>query len=208
MWQRPPRSRSTPSARSYPEPVLRAAGGRAELGDRRPEDPPLPDELQIALREWAALAVAAGRSGVADEGELVRRRGRQLASRVAGVRGRPVEYVDPLSGAVESVGAVVLPRAGRRRSLAVEPAGPTPWVTGLPIAGFFAVFVAIGDIQLSSAFAEAFGLLWVPANLLVGLGLAPSLYLLRTVPFWRWPVFGTAVGLVVAWVVLLGSLLG
>lgn len=206
MWQRPPRSRSTPSVRSYPEPVLRAAGGRAELGDRRPEDPPLPDELQVALREWAAFAAAAGRSGVPDERELVRRRGRQLASRVAGVRGRPVEYVDPVSGAVESVGGT--PRTGRRRSLAVEPAGPTPWATGLPIAGFFAVVVAIGDVQLSSAFAEAFGLWWVPANLLVGLGLAPSLYLLRTVPFWRWPVLGTAVGLVVAWVVLLGSLLG
>lgn len=194
--------------RSYPEPVLRAAGGRAELGDRRPEDPPLPDDLQVALREWAALAVSAGRSGVPDERELVRRRGRQLASRVAGVRGRPVEYVDPLSGAVESVAAAAPPRSGRRRSLAVEPAGPTPWTTGLPIAGFFAVFVAIGDVQLSSAFAEAFGLLWLPANLLVGLGLAPSLYLLRAVPFWRWPALGTAVGLLVAWVVLLGSLLG
>ncbi|MBW0119246.1 DUF2537 domain-containing protein [Pseudonocardia abyssalis] len=191
--------------------MLRAAGGRVELGDRRPEDPPLPDELNAALREWAAFAVAAGRSGMPDERELVRRRGRQLASRVAGVRGRPVEYVDPMSGVVESVRALPspVPRAdGRRRSLAVEPPGPTPWGTGLPIAAFFAVLVTIGDVQLSSAFAEAFGLLWVPANLLVGLGLAPSLYLLSTVPFWRWPAIGAAVGLVAAWVVLLVSLLG
>ena len=177
-----------------------------ELGDRRPEDPPLPDELQAALREWAAFAVAAGRSGIPDERDLVRRRGRQLASRVAGVRGRPVEYVDPMSGAVESVRAVG--PGGQHRTLAVEPAGPTPWATGLPIAAFFAVFVGIGDVQLSSAFAEAFGLLWVPANLLVGLGLAPSLYLLRAVPFWRWPAIGTGVGLAVAWVVLIVSMLG
>lgn len=175
-----------------------------ELGDRRPEDPPLPDELYAALGEWAAFAVAAGRSGMPDERDLVRRRGRQLAGRVAGVWGRPVEYVDPMSGAVESVGAV----PGQHRALAVDPPGPTPWVTGLPISAFFAVLVAIGDVQLSSAFAEAFGLLWIPANLLVGLGMAPSLYLLRTVPFWRWPAIGAATGLGAAWVVLLLALLG
>ncbi|MBW0091980.1 DUF2537 domain-containing protein [Pseudonocardia sp. KRD-184] len=189
--------------------MLRAAGGRVELGDRRPEDPPLPDELQAALREWAAFAVAAGRSGMPDERDLVRRRGRQLAARVAGLRGRPVEYLDPMSGVVEEVAAGTSPRrSGSRSSLAVEPAGPTPWATGLPIAAFFAVLVAIGDVQLSSAFAEAFGLLWVPANLLVGLGLAPSLYLLRAVPFWRWPAIGTGIGLAVAWVVLIVSMLG
>jgi hypothetical protein len=190
--------------RPYPEPMLRAAGGRVELGGRRPQDPPLPDDLQAALGEWAAFAVAAGRSGMPDERDLVRRRGRQLAARVAGVWGRSVEYVDPLSGAVESVGAV----AAQPRSFAVEPPEPTPWATGLPISAFFAVLVGIGDAQLSSAFAEAFGLLWIPANLLVGLGMAPSLYLLRAVPFWRWPAIGAATGLVAAWVVLLVSLLG
>lgn len=184
---------------------MRASGGRVELGDRRPDDPPLPEELTAALREWAAFAAAAGRSGVPAEQDLVRRRGRQLAARVAGVRGRPVEFTDPASGAVESVRA---PTAARHRALAPEPAGPTPWDTGLPVAAFFAVFVAIADISLSRAFAEAFGLLWIPANLLVVLGLAPSLWLLRTVPFWRWPALGAAVGLAVAWVVLLAGLLG
>ena len=67
--------------------------------------------------------------------------------------------------------------------------------------------MAIGDVALSRAFADAFGLLWVPANLLVGLGLAPSLYLLRRVRFWRWPALGTAAGLLVAWIVLLLGLL-
>ena len=75
------------------------------------------------------------------------------------------------------------------------------------MAAFAAVLVTMGDVVLSRAFADAFGLLWVPANLLVGVGLAPSLYLLRNVPFWRWPAVGTAAGLVIAWVVLLFGLL-
>jgi uncharacterized protein DUF2537 len=70
------------------------------------------------------------------------------------------------------------------------------------------VVVAVGDIALSRAFAEAFGLLWVPANILVALGLAPSLHLLRLTPFWRWPALGAAAGLVAAWVVLLLGQLG
>ncbi|MDN5751635.1 MAG: DUF2537 domain-containing protein [Pseudonocardia sp.] len=210
---------------------MRAAGGRVVLGDGRPEDPPLPAELQAALRQWAAFAVAVDRSGMDAERDFVRRRGRQLASRVAELRGRPVRFVDPMSGAVESVRATIpFPRestpgrsapgrsaprrsapvepAPHRSPLAVEPAGHTPWSTGLPVALFFAVFVAIGDVVLSTAFAEAFGLLWVPANLLVGLGLAPSLYLLRAVRFWRWVALGATVGLGVAWLVLLLGLLG
>lgn len=186
---------------------MRAAGGRVVLGDRRPEDPPLPEELTTALREWAAFAVAADRSGASAERDLVHRRGRQLAARVARVRGRPVQFVDPLSGSVEAVVPAPRRRAGRP-VLAPEPLGPTPWATGLPVAAFFAVLVAIGDVVLSTAFADAFGLLWIPVNLLVALGLAPSLYLLRAVPFWRWVAFGAAAGLACAWVVLLVGMLG
>jgi hypothetical protein len=177
-----------------------------ELGDGSPGDPPLHDELQSDLRDWAAFAAAAPDA----EWDLVRRRGRQLASRVARVRGRPVDFVDPVSGSVESVRAAVSTQRSSpaRSALAVQPAGPTPWSTGLPVAAFFAVLVTVADVLLSTAFAEAFGLWWVPANLLVGLGLAPSLYLLRAVPFWRWPALGTTVGLAVAWVVLLTGSLG
>jgi hypothetical protein len=182
--------------------VMRAAGGRVELGDRRPHDPPLPEDLQVALREWAAFAAAAGRSGGEAERDLVRRRGRQLASRVAGLRGRPVEFLDPVSGDVESVRApLALVPDG-------DPDGPVPWATGLPVAAFTAVVVGLADVLLSQAFARAFGLWWVPANLVVCAGLAPSLWLLRTVPFWRWPALGTAVGLATAWVALLAALLG
>lgn len=173
------------------------------LEDPQPDDPPLPAPLRQALREWRALAESVARSGGPEEHEVVRRRGRLLASRVADALGRPVEFVDPTTGVAESIaeqgtGPVFPPLPAHE---------PVPWVTGLPVAGFAAVLVAIGDIALSRAFADAFGLLWVPANLLVGLGLAPSLYLLRGVPFWRWPAMGTALGLVVAWVVLLLSLL-
>jgi hypothetical protein len=90
----------------------------------------------------------------------------------------------------------------------VEPPGPTPWATGLLIAAFVAVFLTLADVALCRAFAEAFGLLWIPANLLVGLGLAPSLWLLRRTPLWRWPALGATVGLGVSWIVLLLAMLG
>ena len=89
-----------------------------------------------------------------------------------------------------------------------EPPGPTPWGSGLLIATFVAVFLTIADVALCRAFAEAFGWLWIPANLLVGVGLAPSLWLLRRTPLWRWPALGAAVGLTASWVVLLLAMLG
>jgi hypothetical protein len=176
-----------------------------ELGDRQPGDGPLPSDLQEAVREWSALAVLAGRSAGPGERALLRRRGLQLAARVADVLGRPVEFTDPSTGEIESV-RVGAPGPAPR--LSVRPAGPTPWATGLTVSAFFAVLAAIGDIALSRAFAEAFGLLWIPANLLVAIGLAPSMYLLRKVPFWRWPAIGAAAGLAVAWVALLLAMLG
>jgi len=44
--------------------------------------------------------------------------------------------------------------------------------------------------------------------LLVTVGTAPSLWMAREVPFWRWPALGAGVGLLVAWVVMLLGLLG
>lgn len=88
-----------------------------------------------------------------------------------------------------------------------EPPGPPPWATGLPIAAFVGVFLALADVALCRAFSEAFGLLWVPANVLVGAGLAPSLWLLRRTPVWRFTALGAALGLAVSWVVLLLAML-
>ncbi len=176
-----------------------------ELGDRQPGDAPLPAELQDAVREWSAMAVVAARNGGPRERALLRRRGLQLAGRVADVLGRPVEFTDPTTGEIESV-RVGAP--GPTPRLAARPPGPTPWATGLTVSAFFAVLVTIADVALSTAFADAFGLLWIPANLVVSAGLAPSLYLLRHTPFWRWPAIGTTAGLVAAWVAMLLGLLG
>jgi hypothetical protein len=197
----------------------------------------LPADLRAALREWSEVADTVLRSGDDHELDLLRRRGRQLASRVADALGHPVEFVDPVSGAVESIragrattgaaasggpgvrngavtnGAVAangsnggVP-AAPRQTLGPEPSGPTPWGTGMAISAFFAVLVAVADIVLATAFGGAFGLLWVPANLLVTAGTMPSLWLAREVPFWRWPAFGAAAGLAAAWVVMLLGLL-
>jgi hypothetical protein len=184
--------------------VQLGSGGRVLLGERRPSDPPLPTELEDALREWAAFAVTVSGSGGHEERDMLQRRGRQLAVRLADALGRTVTYTDPVSGRVEVVPAPPTGPIPRR----TDDAEPTPWATGLTVSAFTAVVVAVGDVALSSAFAEAFGLLWVPANILVGLGLAPSLHLLRFTPFWRWPALGAAAGLAAAWVVLLLGLLG
>lgn len=208
-------------------------GGPAVLGRRDARDVRLPADLRAALREWSEVADTVLRSGDDHELDLLRRRGRQLASRVADVLGRPVEFVDPVSGAVESIragggrsangvatsnglaggsatngltGADLA--ASSRQPLAPEPSGPTPWGTGMAVAAFFAVLVAVADVVLTTAFGGAFGLLWVPANLLVTAGTMPSLWLAREVPFWRWPAFGAAAGLAVAWIVMLLGLLG
>jgi hypothetical protein len=181
-----------------------ASGGRVLLGERRAGDPPLPSDLEDALREWAAFAVTVSAGGPTERA-LLQRRGRQLAVRVADTLGRPIAYTDPVTGRVESVPAAP---SGPIPRVDPDPPGPTPWATGLAVSAFTAVLVAIADIALSRAFADAFGLLWVPANVLVALGLTPSLHLLRQVPFWRWPAAGAAVGLAAAWVVLLLGLLG
>ena len=184
--------------RPYADLVHLAAGGRVVLGDTKPGDDVLPAELSADLRQWGAVAASiVGAPVLPEQRDIVSRRGRQLAGRVSDVLGRPVEYVDPLTGGRERV-------SGRSTGpVPVIAPEPTPWETGLPVAAFFAVLAAIGDITLSRAFGEAFGLLWIPANLLVVGGLAPSLWLVRRQRFWRWIALGVAVGLGVAWIVLL-----
>ena len=161
--------------------------GSATSGDVR-----LTDDLRAALREWVRRSRSTVlRSGDAHELDLLRRRGRQLALRVADVLGRPVEFVDPVSGEVESIRAEAARAAG-----AGPPSRPgrRPGARASRWRRFFAVLVAIADVVLARAFAGAFGLLWMPANLLVTAGTTPSLWMAREVPFWRWPALGAAVG--------------
>ncbi len=75
------------------------------------------------------------------------------------------------------------------------------------MSAIVAVVVAVADIALyqglvDSTLVAGRGLAWLPllANLLVGVGLAPSLWLLRRKPFWRWQAAGIAAGLVFGWV--------
>jgi len=179
-------------------------GGSALLQESDVGDVRLTDDLRDALREWVTVAETVRRSGDAHELDLLRRRGRQLALRVSDVLGRPVEFVDPVSGEVESIRVELPPRP----ALAPEPPGPIPWGPGLAVAAFVAVLVTVADVVLAGAFASAFGLLWIPANLLVTVGTAPSLWMAREVPFWRWPALGAGAGLLAAWIVMLLGLLG
>ncbi len=188
---------------------LRARAGSAVLtGDGMPDPASLvlSDELRAALDEWARVAETVARDGVARDGvarggdgqqgrpssaELVSRRGRQLAARLAVATGYRVGYVDPLTGGVELIGRE-----------------PTPWATGLTVSAVSAAMVLVALVAFAQSLAEIGA--WVPAAtlLLVTAGLAPSVWLARRTPVWRWLGYGVAAGVVLTWVVLLLSLLG
>ncbi|GAA2681167.1 MULTISPECIES: DUF2537 domain-containing protein [Actinosynnema] len=95
---------------------LRVQGGRAVLAghdgaEEREVDPrslPLGAGLADALHEWAKVAEAVLRAESASEapaGELVTRRGRQLAVRLAADMGTSVEFTDPVTGESQRVEA-------------------------------------------------------------------------------------------------------
>ncbi len=90
----------------------------------------------------------------------------------------------------------------------VPPGEPTPWATGLTVSAMVAVIVGVGLLSLSQALAPTSRGLVVLANLLVAAGLAPSIWLTRHTPTWRWPAYGAAAGIVLTWLALLLSLLG
>ena len=80
-----------------------------------------------------------------------------------------------------------------------EDAEPTPWATGLAVLGFVAVVVAALDQALTATLRADFRWIWIPANVLVGLGITPSVLLLRKRIVWRWVVHGVALGLIASW---------
>ncbi|HVV11653.1 DUF2537 domain-containing protein [Amycolatopsis sp.] len=196
---------------------LRVRGERAVLkghGDAytREIDPhslALGVELADALHEWARVAAAVRRS--AETGEpseaaaVVSRRGHQLAARVATVMGTPVHYVDPVTEVVSVVAP--MPPEAAAPSLANRVFGPvetgnepTPWGTGLVVAGFVAVVVITAMLALAVTLAaETAGWLVLLASVIVTAGLAPSLWLARRLPIVRWIALGAAAGCVLAW---------
>jgi len=179
---------------------LTASEGRALLDEQSVDAVgALPAELCQALLRWAWLAAGLV-DGTADEvaldgAEAVSRQGEQLAVLVAAVRGEPVDYVDPTTGAVRTIGRA-LPTAGSGRE-------PTPWATGLAVLGFVAVVVAGLDQALTAVLRADYHWVWIPANMMIGCGLAPTVLLLRGRTLWRWIAHGIAIGLIASWLGLL-----
>ena len=88
-----------------------------------------------------------------------------------------------------------------------QPGEPTPWTTGLIVSAMAATVVSVGLLSLSQGLASNGPWFVVLANLLVAVGLTPSIWLGRATPIWRWVAYGTAAGIALTWVSLLLSLL-
>ncbi|MFF5992620.1 DUF2537 domain-containing protein [Prauserella flavalba] len=193
---------------------LRVRGDRAMLagGDNELEVDPrslaLDAELADALHEWARVASAVRRTGSGEGGDVVARRGRQLAGRVAESLGVSVSYRDPVTGRTLVVPAPERepgpPQASRLTRLIGSRPGideRTPWGTGLVVALFLGVFVIVAMLALVSTLAtETTEWVGLVAALVVSAGLAPSLWLARRLPILRWVVLGVASGVALSWI--------
>ena len=214
---------------------LRVQDGRAVLAGRddageREVDPhtlPLGAGLAEALHEWAKVADAVTRAEPPDDGAasaLVTRRGRQLAGRLAADMGTPVEYADPVTGEVVVVDAPSEDEPAEdeladdepsddelegAEAEEPEPREETPWGTGLTVSFIVAAVVTFTVYTLSVGLGETSQWLAVLANVLVVGGIAPSVWLARNVPVWRWVAYGVVAGVLAAWLsLLLTTLLG
>lgn len=196
---------------------LRVRDGRAvlagndESGEREvdPHSLPLGADLAEALHEWAKVADAVVRTETPADGvasALVTRRGKQLAGRIAAAMNTPVQYTDPVSGELVSVEAPKEP-VETPKVPAPEPPEPTPWGTGLTVSFITAAVVTFTVVSLSLGLGETSGWLALVANVLVVGGLAPSVWLGRKVPVWRWVAYGVVTGVLVAWLALILTLL-
>ncbi|MFD4644564.1 DUF2537 domain-containing protein [Lentzea sp. NPDC058436] len=197
---------------------LRVRDGRAvlagedESGEREvdPHSLPLGGDLAEALHEWAKVADAVERTETPADGvanALVARRGKQLAVRIAAVMNSPVSYTDPVSGELLTVDAPESPQEALPQALAEEEPEPTPWGTGLTVSLITAAIVTVTVVSLSLGLGETSRWLALVANVLVVGGLAPSVWLGRKVPVWRWVAYGVVTGVVVAWLALILTLL-
>lgn len=198
---------------------LRVRDGRAvlagedESGEREvdPHSLPLGADLAEALHEWAKVADAVVRTETPADGvasALVTRRGKQLAGRIAAVMNAPVQYTDPVSGELVSVGAPEAPPKATVQTVAEdEEPEPTPWGTGLTVSFITAAIVTVTVVSLSLGLGETSRWLALIANILVVGGLAPSVWLGRNVPVWRWVAYGVVTGVIVAWLALILTLL-
>jgi hypothetical protein len=163
---------------------------------------PLGGELTDALHEWARVAGAVARGGHDANpaaSAVVRRRGLQLAERVAASMGVPVGYLDPLSGEERTVEPPPVPARAARPP---RPPEATPWLTGLTVSVVVLAIVLVTVVTLAATLAGTHALLAVASNVVVTVGLLPSLWLVRRQPVWRWVAYGVAAAIVLAWLVL------
>jgi hypothetical protein len=180
---------------------LRADQGRAVLVGA-PDRLELPPALANALHDWAEVAKTVCQEADTDQAtvELVSVRGRHLAFRLAATVGTDISYADPVRGIVEHV-----PAPAPRPAPVPE---PTPWATGITVSAFITPVVLAAVITLTSGLSEVHPLLALFGNLAVGAGLAPSVWLARHTPLWRWVAYGVIAGVLAAWLVLLLGTLG
>jgi len=186
--------------------VLAGPGGE-HARDVDPDRLAIGRDLAQALHEWARVASAVSRPD-AEPGEaaaVVSQRGRQLAGRLAAVMGTAVHFVDPVTGAETVVDPPQRASAGganleERLFGPMSPNEPTPWLTGLTVSAFAAAVVVVAMLALAGTLArETNGWLALVASVVVTAGIAPSLWLIRNRPVWRWFAFGAAGGVVIAW---------
>jgi len=144
------------------------------------------DLIPPELAEWATVSAAVD-SMTEEARTIVRLRGERLAARYAAELQVDVAVVDDADVRVFSDHE------------------PTPWLTGLVIAGFTVTVVVVALVALGTGLAAVNPLLAVGANLVVVSGLAPSVWMCRRVPVWRWVALGAVVGAVLAWIGLLLS---
>ncbi|MBS9532325.1 DUF2537 domain-containing protein [Mycobacterium sp. M1] len=81
---------------------------------------------------------------------------------------------------------------------------PTPWATGLVVAGFVAAVSGTAIAVLSIGLIRVHPMLAVGLNLVAVGGLAPTVWGWRRTPVLRWLALGAGVGVAGAWLVLLG----
>lgn len=149
--------------------VLRVGAGVEGLDAPGPE-----------LLDWETVSRAVGGEPGQARAIVVRRAG-QLATGLAAERGEEVHVVD-----------------GSRVTV-VHPPEPTPWATGAVLAAVSAVVVLVALLVLTRGVASLSGVLALVVDVVVVAGLAPSAWLARALPVWRWVALGATVGTVLAW---------
>jgi len=136
------------------------------------------------------VADAVHRNGQPDESaaaRLISRRGQQLAGRVAAVMGSPISYADPLTGEITEVPVpehqVVVPDQDEATEPSTDeqdrPAEATPWADRPDRDRLQRGTGAAGGGRAVAGAGAASNWLALIANVVIALGLAPSVWLAR-----------------------------